>query len=191
VDDSFFDLDMGKHKGDSIAIFGLHAVQDTTASEEAGHPVYKEKDYVRIISPGNDKEIVHRAVKEEDKERWPREWAAYQNREEVPIEGMILSEWAQITKAQALTLEGMHIRTVEQLAEVNDQSISNMGMGFRELKNKAQEFVKYRSGEAKLQSYAQQLRRAKEREDQLEKSLDDLQKQVAGLEKELAARTDK
>lgn len=191
MDDSFFDLDMSKHKGDSIAIFGLHAVEDTAASDEAGHPVYKEKDYVRIISPGNDKEIIHREVTDDDKSRWPREWAAYQNKEEVPVEGTILTEWPQISRAQALTLEGMHVKTVEQLAEINDQAISNMGMGFRDLKNKAREFVKYRSGEAKIQKYAQQLRRATERLEQFEKDLAESEKKVAGLEKELAARTDK
>ena len=170
---------IGEKKGECIAFFHYEQRVDDAASDEAGHPVYKDVPYVQIISPGNDKEIVDRKVKDEDKERWPREWHAFLNREEIQYDGTPLKEWPQITKAQAATLEAMKIFTVEQLSEVADQNIGNLGMGMMDLKNKAKAYLEWQAGESSLQKYAQRNRRQQERIDQLEQ-------QVAALEEKLS-----
>ena len=158
----------GKSAGECIPFFHYEQRVDQVASEEAGHPVYHDVPYVEIISPGNDKEIVNRAVTGADKERWPRQWEAFQNKEKVEFDGTPVDEWPQVTKAQAATLKAMRIYTVEMLAEVPDQNISTIGMGMVDLKNKAKAYIEWQAGESTVQKYAQQNRRLKERVEQLE-----------------------
>jgi hypothetical protein len=176
----------GKKSGDCIAFFHYEQRVDPGATEREGHPVWVDIPYVRIISPGNDKEIVNRAVQEKDKQRWPERWAAFSAGEKIELDGTPIKEWPQIGKAQAATLESMKIFTVEQLSEVSDQSISTLGMGMMDLKNKARAWVEWQAGEASVQKYAQRNRRLEEKNQALENEVAALKDQLM----ELSAKTE-
>lgn len=120
--------------------FGFHAEQDDAASEKAGHPVFKDVVYFKCVSPGETKSIHCQPATDRDKKRFPGAWAAFQARETKPIEGLLIEEWPQITRAQAMTLRAMHIHTVEALAEVHDGNVGALGHLGRELVAKARAF---------------------------------------------------
>jgi hypothetical protein len=44
-------------------------------------------------------------------------------------------------KALILMLKSLHLKTVENVAEMSDQTISTIGMGGRELRTRAQKFL--------------------------------------------------
>ncbi len=114
---------------------------------EKGQPVYKDVDYIAIMTAGN-KTTVKRRVKTvsdaagpSDMERFPQQWAAYKaNKEQIP-NGIPLSEWPAITKAHVLNLRHFKIFTVEQVAEIPDQGLDIIGLGGRALRDSAKAYL--------------------------------------------------
>lgn len=134
------------------AQFFTRAEEDRTASIEAGHTVYKDVDYVAITPQGSKDKIeriaadwLQHIAKESAQERFDPQWlkyyrdayAAYKEGRETPLNGSPISEWPVATPAQIKTLLGVGIRTVEDVASANEETISRLGMGGRALKDKA------------------------------------------------------
>jgi len=150
-------------------IFHHETRRDNAASDEAGKAVYKAVPYVEIIAPGNDRERINRAVKEEDKERWPEQWRRFiEGKEEPVFDGMPISEWPQADVHLERTLRESNIFTVEQLANVADVDVQMLGPGMMTLKGKAQKWVKNKS------SQNEELEAAKERIAELEVAIEQL-----------------
>ena len=131
----------GQPQDRCIPVFYTRAVEDKEATLKQGRPMFRDVAYVQILVPGNNKDIMDRAVKEEDKQRWPRQWAAYQNGQEQVLEGTPLGEWPLMRPAQIAQLNAVNIRTVEQIADASDAAMQGIGMGARELKAKAKAYL--------------------------------------------------
>jgi len=165
-----------KDKDDNcIAIFHMESMRDEDATKEAGKPVFANIAFVKIIAPGNDKEIVDRIVLPKDKERFPKEWFKFTHNEAPEVDGTPIEFWPQLDKAQADTLKANNIFSVENLAGVSDQDISGLGMGMLELKNKAKTWIDLQDGSADINKLAEKNRK-------LEEQLAALTKKVAALE---------
>jgi len=165
-----------KDKDDNcIAIFHTESRKDEAASEEAGKPIYANVPYVKILAPGNDKEIIDRAVLARDKERFPKEWFKFTHNETPKVDGTPIEFWPQLNKAQADTLKANNIFSVESLAVVSDQDVSGLGMGILELKNKAKTWIEMQDGSADINKLAEKNRK-------LEEQVAALMKKVAALE---------
>jgi hypothetical protein len=144
-------MKLAKAKEDSsdglIPIFHHETRIDEEATEAAGKVIHKAVPYVEIIAPGNDKEKINRAVKEEDKERWPRQWQAFlDGRKEPEFDGMAITEWQLADKHIARTLRDSNIFTVEQLAAAADVNLQMLGPGILPLKHKAIKWLKNNEG---------------------------------------------
>jgi len=122
------------------AEFMMHPRENPKKSREAGRPVYDEVPYVRIMAAGDKDNIVMRPIRETDKQRFPRQWQAFQNKEEQTQEGTPLSEWAGISRAQIEELRHFNIRTVEALANAPDANLQKF-MGINALKQKAKAYM--------------------------------------------------
>ena len=131
----------GQPQDRCIPVFYTRAVEDKEATLKQGRPMFRDVAYVQILVPGNNKDIMDRAVKEEDKQRWPRQWAAYQNGQEQVLEGTPLGEWPLMRPAQIAQLNAVNIRTVEQIADASDAAMQGIGMGARELQAKAKAYL--------------------------------------------------
>ena len=160
--------------------FYNEAVQSPFKSEEAGHPVFDDVPYIHIMFPGNSTTQVRRPVKlkqgedgaPSDPQRWPKQWQAFKSQSEQVHSGIPITEWPPITKSQALALKGIHIHTVEALAEVPDNGLT--WLGAREMQQKAIAWLKNADGGAEV------LRLTKENED-LRTDIDMLKAQVSQL----------
>jgi hypothetical protein len=169
-------LASGKDKDDTcIGIFHMESMRDEAATEEKGKPIFANIPYVKIISPGNNKEIIDRVVLQRDKDRFPREWFKFTHHEEPEVDGTPVDSWPQVDKAQADTLKANNIFSVEQLSKVSDQDVGGLGMGMLDLKNKAKIWVDTQDGSVTIQKMA-----AKNRKQA--KSISELEKKVAALE---------
>jgi hypothetical protein len=100
------------------------------ASIEAGRPIYKEFDFVRINVPGDSLNEIDTYAMEEHKTRFPVQWARYQNQigDHQDIVGTPLEQWTQISRSQADELRGLKFVTVESIANASDLQIQKIGM---------------------------------------------------------------
>src|SRR5258708_25769374 len=72
-------------KDNNVAMFYNKAVNNPAKSAEQGRPVYENRVFVRIAPPGERLNIVDRPLQENDKHRYPIQWAQFQqNREQLP-----------------------------------------------------------------------------------------------------------
>jgi len=131
--------------GDDTSVYAeffKDAIIDTQQSELQGRPIYRNVNMLRIMFPGDNTKEVVRIVRMEpsgnqpsDPDRFPKQWAAFQNQIEQVQDGTPIEEWPPISKAQALELKAMKIHTVEQLAAVTDANLR--WMGARQLRDNA------------------------------------------------------
>ena len=129
-----------------------------------------DTDHVKIQYPGNTLQMPDFEVEEVHKVRWPQAWAAYQAGTE-EFEGQTMLEavpWLDPSRHHHL--RSQHIHTIEALAAVTDGNLPSLGMGGRELRERAREHV---DRERKADSF------------------DDLQRQIDELESRLAAKDGK
>lgn len=137
--------------------FEKRAIEDKAASLQAGSVVYKDIDYV-LVTPPYSKDCFEskwtqwiKNVEQNVKsgrtpqawmDHWKQSYEHWKKGEEAPVNGTPVKNWPAITAAQVKTVIASGILTVEDLALANDEGIRRLGMGGRELKNKAMAYVK-------------------------------------------------
>ena len=73
---------------------------------------------------------------------WKADYAAWQANEELPAKGTSVKTFPGLSPAQIKNCLGIGIRTLEELAVANEEVIHRLGMGAREMKARAVEFLK-------------------------------------------------
>ena len=132
--------------------FEQRAVEDRNATIAAGGLVMRDVDYV-IVRQVGCKDTV-----EKEAEGWlvdiekaamqgtyPGEWVrhfrekyqAFKAGQAEPELGLSVRQWPSLSKAQAENCMAAGVRTVEDVANMNEPTMQRVGMGARELKAKA------------------------------------------------------
>lgn len=144
---------------DKLAVrFFVNPWPDPVATAEAGYPKYVNREFIEIVVPGDKDNTVCRPVRDLDKRRFATRYAAFKANEEQVSEGMPLSQWPGVTRAQVEELRFFKITTVEQLAEMAD-AVAQRFAGATNLKNRAKDYLARAAGDAvdtKLQAAVQQ-----------------------------------
>lgn len=136
------DQNQNRYKGDEnlFVRFYIHAHPNQIKTREAGRPIYEDREYVQIIQPGNKENIVIRPARDMDKQRFPKQYAAFKNKEGDYVEGTPLNMWPAMSPSQIEELKYYHIHTVEQIANLSDEKCQGM-MGMVTLKNRARAYL--------------------------------------------------
>ena len=135
--------------------FELRAEEDRNESMKTGYPVFHDIEIAIITMPGGNL-VVDKVVSDELLNEWKRgipgrkppspfataAYEAWKDGREAPVNGIDLKNWPGVTPAQLKMCQGCNIRTVEDLAESNADSIRKMGMGGVALKDKAISYMK-------------------------------------------------
>lgn len=121
--------------------FYVRPVRMNYKSEQAGREIFEDQEFVKITCPGAPPRVVERRASAQDKERFAQQYAAFKRQEQVVTQGTPLTEIPAIGKAHALTMKAAGIHTVEQLAELPDQALEAVGLGGRDLREKARAFL--------------------------------------------------
>jgi len=116
--------------------FFIKQRQDKAATKEKGRPIFKDVEYIDIKVPGQRGGGATRPAQYVDKQRFPKHYAAFLQRKEMPIEGTPLAEWPLMTRTQVDELSFHHVKTVEQLVEMSD-GLASQFMGLNSLRQKA------------------------------------------------------
>lgn len=119
-----------------FVMFENYFTPDTVKSDEAGRPIFNDEVYIRIVTPGDRDNVIHRPVRPEDKRRFPKQWLAFSTDENGVGNGTRLEEWSLMSRSMCEELRYLNFRTVEHVAEANDASCGKVP-GLREMKSRA------------------------------------------------------
>lgn len=150
-------MDDNVHNGDETLLvkFYKEAVYQKAKSEEAGHPVYEDRDFISIIIPGDNTQVINRQASDRDKERFYRQWEKYQRQETETVDGWPVEEWTSIPRSQAEALKHAKFLTVEQIANASDAQCQKI-MGGTQLRAKAKAALEAAKDSAAAEKYAAQ-----------------------------------
>jgi hypothetical protein len=125
-----------------IVRFVRVAREDVAASREAGFKVFRDVDMVKVTPVGGkdvfDQDTIDWLRYRDDDarnervplswvQRWKEEYAAWKDGQELPVEGTPIRGWGMITPAEQETLIAIGVRTVEVLAQMNDEAVRRCG----------------------------------------------------------------
>jgi hypothetical protein len=124
-----------------IVGFFRKSILNQFRSRAEGVPIHEDHDFVKIQHPGETLNIVERPVRDDDKLRWPRQWAQFsQGINQIP-DGIPISLLFPDKPSIAATLRGYNIHTVEQLANLSAQGMLTVGMGCQDWVNGAKRYL--------------------------------------------------
>jgi hypothetical protein len=150
------------------------------ASEQAGHPVFEDRDFIEINIPGDMNNVIQRPVTDNDKKQWAAMYARYKEGLEPSVDGVPLEAWARLTPASVANYKAAGVKTVEHIAGMSDQVCNKVSMGAMADRTAAKAYL----AGAKDSALAQKQALVIERQDQ---QIADLQRQI----NELAAYAEK
>ena len=161
--------------------FYYKSIPDKTATAEEGRPMFKEVEMIDIKVPGQ-RDGVARPATQRDKNRFPRHYAAFKNRMEAPSDGTPLTEWPAISRSFADQLSFVNVKTVEQLADLNDSNMHNIP-GIQNFKQKAKDWLEYTKDEAIVGKLRDEINERDAKIEELTGNLEALLDRVEQLEK--------
>lgn len=136
--------------------FEQRAIEDREATIKNDRITYKDVDFVivrQIGSVNTVEKIASEWLRDQrilsDKGKLPPDWVAHFEKRydewkeglEPSVNGSSLRLWPAISKADVENCARLKIFTVEDLAQINDDTMQKMGMGARALQQKAQAWL--------------------------------------------------
>ena len=162
--------------------FFLHPVQDPAATAAEGRPIFKEVEYVRIITPGDTGNIIVRDVQDSDLRRFGRQYEAFKKGAGEAIQGTPLAAWPLATRAFVEEMKHFGVHTVEQLAGMPD-SVAGKYRGVVSLKQKAQDFLRAAGDTAPLSKMRTEMEQKDAEIKSLNQAVEEMKKQINDLQK--------
>lgn len=138
------------------AEFHMEAEQDPDETEKQARPVFKEVEYVTIRVPGDKDNDIIRAVRPQDKQAWPVQYAAFRAGLTQPVTGTPLAQLPFLTKAQVMEFGAVGVKTAEQLVEMSDV-VAQKFMGAHTVRKKVKDFLDAAAGAAPLTAMRSEL----------------------------------
>ncbi len=126
--------------GGTLVTFFEYEEFQSYKSKVEGRKIFEKKDYIRKIA--DDKSEFCRRMRESDKDQFPQQWAAYiANKDSQGIIGTMLDDYAKasgnLNGSQLEMLRGNRVFTVEQLSQLSDVHMQNIGSGVRKMRTEA------------------------------------------------------
>lgn len=142
-------------------------IQNNFKTALEGRPIMEMADFILIEVPGDSTLTIDTYVSESDKQRFPIQWARYQNEKtDGDIEGTLLHDWPVLSAAVAAELKHFKFYTVEQIAAASDAQLNTIGMSAGmsplSLRDKAKAFLSSAKDTALVQQQADELRKRDE-----------------------------
>jgi len=136
--------------------FEYRQIEDRDATIQAGHYVAKDVIFA-LVTPTGSKDLLEKPAEEwikgleegVNQERIPSIWLdAYKKALQIweenqtdPEFGTPIRNWPALTPSQLKMLTDCNLRSVEDVAEMNEEAVLRMGMGGRALKEKARAWL--------------------------------------------------
>lgn len=133
--------------------FEERSIEDRAATAAAGSAKFRSVDYVVLNQPGSKDSVEREAQPWLDAlhqnknfdplwvSRVKETYKLWKQGHEITPDGTHIRMWAAIDKAQADTLIAARLLTVEDLANASEDSLRRVGIGARDLKNRAKAWL--------------------------------------------------
>lgn len=113
-----------RYQGANVKFFNAYN-ENKEKSLKEGRPVFDEIPSISIQWPGMDETV--RRIEPQDIEEYPDLYARFKANSEPVTEGLPLSEWPPMTGSAMRELQYLGFKTVEQLANANDDVKRRLG----------------------------------------------------------------
>lgn len=177
--------------------FEVRPVEDRSASESEGKLVYKDVIFA-IVTPAGTRDRLEKVAEEwivgleegAKQERIPSSWPegyrrkleSFKNNQEVSVDGTPIQHMTTLSPAQVKNCLNANVRTIEDLASATEEAMSRIGMGGRDLKQKAKAWLDAVDAKGKP---AQELNDLRVKNADMETQLEALTKTVGELSTKL------
>lgn len=157
--------------------FKLHPLQDTELSDKENRPVYRDVEFVQMLTPG-DRDVYFQPATEQDKRRFPKQYEAFRAGRAQEVIGTPLALLPGVTGSLLEEFAYFKIKTVEGLAELSD-AVAVRLPGSQEWKRKARAFVQAAKENAPVAKVQAELEQRDAKIKALEQQLSELAAAVA------------
>lgn len=162
--------------------FEIRTEEDREATIREGRYMAKDVDFA-IIVPAGSKDCIERKatewlsdIKRKSEYRPPgfnplhadhfhKMYRAWKDKQEMPLSGTPINGWPAISPAQQDNLLSVNVRTVEDLAFLNESGLQRIGMGARALQDKAKAWIDSANDHGKVSSQVSALKLKVEEQD--------------------------
>jgi len=121
--------------------FFIESVEDPLRSAQHGRPIFFDQERVELMIPGiSQYNVKVDIVSDEHRRRWPEQYKAFKDGIEFSADGTPLEQWPILKRSQVLELKAMNFTTVEQVAQMDDQTMQRL-MGGQRLRTLAKAFL--------------------------------------------------
>lgn len=160
-----------------VAVFKNMPVHDKAKSQEAGRPIFRDREVVEIRFGGDRNRVgvfpAHAVWKYQPDEygsnrgityaeRFSAQYQRFKANKQQVQDGTPLDDLPFLTEAKRSELRGLSIYTAEALASLDGQALKSLGQGGRELKNQAQAYLDAATGSSKVTAMASEIAFLKE-----------------------------
>ena len=170
--------------------FEERSVEDRDATLLSGSVKMKSVDYVIVNQPGS-KDTVEKEAKmwlEAAKhnpnfppawvDRFQTQYKLWKEGHEPTPDGTHVRMWAAVTKAEADTLINAGVKTVEDLAAANEETLRRVGIGARTLQQKARAWME---SAAKTGATAEELTALRASNESQQQQIEELREKIRKL----------
>lgn len=170
--------------GQDHAEFYKRPKQNEEKTKLEGRPIFDLVEYVRIMVPGDKWNIVDRPARDEDRRRYAHLYRAFKADEAQQPSGTPLSAWGGLRPERVEEYTFRKARTVEQLADMTDSNLQDMGAGATAERQRARDYVEQAKGNAPIVKMRSELEERDKRIEVMEKALKEQGEQLAELKKQ-------
>lgn len=139
---SSYDANRHSQDGALLVQFYMRPLLDEEASKAAGRAIYRDTEFVRIMSPGDKTSIIDRPVRiiEDETVRFAKQYEMFKRGAKEQVSGTPIGLLPGISESQVEEYKYLGLRTVEQLAAAPDSTVLRV-MGMLEMKQRAQRML--------------------------------------------------
>ena len=138
-----------------------HEHKDLFVVSPAGRPIYVDREYIKIVTPGDKDNIPHRPVRPSDIEAYRAQYNRFKAGLSQATTGTPIEQLPGVSKSQVKELAYFNIRTVEQLVQTSDANLSRVGP-YMALRQKAADWLKAARGMAPVNEARAEAERLKD-----------------------------
>lgn len=172
-----------RERDNTIPRFYVRPVQNNFRTQLLGRPIFDDIEYVEVVIPGNRGTVMDTPVRDEHRQRWPRQYAAFKESAAQVEHGTPLAEWGGVTRSQAEELKFFHIHTVENLAGLDDTGLQKaVAQGGFQLRERAQRFLEQAAGSEPANALAAKVDEQAAMIEQFQKERDAMMARLQALE---------
>lgn len=170
-----------------LVMFRWEAEYDRLASASEGRPVYHKKEFVTIQNPGELLQVIDRPATDQDRARWPHQYAAFQRNtayvpDGTPVELLFAT---QPNVSAILKSHGIHV--VEDLVRVSANAIDTLGMGSQDWVNRGKAYLEMAKQGADFHQIKQMEEKHSREVDSLNNKIADLTRVIDNMRQEMMA----